>query len=311
MEDFNKTTTKDFILLAFSNFPQFQKLLLVAALVMYSVSVSGNLVIIVLAKAEKALHTPMYFFISVFATLEILFMSVTVPNLVSILITNNNKISFNDCFAQLYSFNAFGITECCLLAVMSFDRDLAINNPLRYGSIMSHAVCITLALIPWIVGFTTGIIPIIFTASLDFCRSHEINHFFCDLAALQSLSCSSPLISNVITSLITVFAGLAPFTFIIGFYIHILRTVLKIKNAEGKRKAFKTCSSHLIVAGIFYGTVIIMYIRPSFNDYDKFVALVYTVLIPVLNPFIYTFRNKDVKEAFKKFIFPKKKPGSF
>ncbi|OCT68996.1 olfactory receptor 10C1 [Xenopus laevis] len=305
MEDFNQTMVKDFILLAFSSFPQLQALLFIVVLVMCMISITGNLSIIILVKIEHSLHTPMYFFISVFAGLEILFMSVTIPKLLANLVANYKHIAFIECFAQLYAFNAFGVTECCLLAVMAFDRDLAINNPLRYGAIMSHRLCLTLAVIPWVGGFIIGIIPIIFTADLDFCASKEVNHFFCDLAALQNLSCSNPIISNVATSIITVFAGLAPFMLIIGLYIHIIITISKIKNVEGKKKAFSTCSSHLIVASLFYGTVIIMYIRPSFSDYDKFIALIYTVLIPFLNPFIYTLRNKDVKEAFKKSIFSK------
>ncbi|XP_002937815.2 olfactory receptor 5V1-like [Xenopus tropicalis] len=305
MEDFNNTAVKEFILLAFSRFPELQVLIFIVVLVMCMISVLGNLSIIVLVKTEHSLHTPMYFFISVFAGLEILFMSVTIPKLLANLVADYKNIAFIECFAQLYAFNAFGVTECCLLAVMAFDRNLAINNPLRYGAIMNPRLCLMLAAIPWVGGFVIGIIPIIFTADLDFCASKEVNHFFCDLAALQNLSCSDPIISNVATSIITVFAGLAPFMLIIGLYIHIIITISRIRNVDGKKKAFSTCSSHLIVASLFYGTVILMYIRPSFSDLDKFIALIYTVLIPFLNPFIYTLRNKDVKEAFKKFIFPK------
>ncbi|KAM8921460.1 olfactory receptor 5V1-like [Pelodytes ibericus] len=211
--------------------------------------------------------------------------------------SDKNTITFVDCFIQLYAFNALGVTECCLLAVMAFDRNLAINNPLRYGAIMSRDFCIQVAILPWIGGFTVGVIPTVFTAALDFCASNEINHFFCDLSALQNLSCSSTFIGNVTTSIITILAGLGPFLTIMGFYTQIIITIFKMKCSESKRKAFSTCSSHLIVASLFYGTVIIMYIRPRFSHYDKFLALIYTVIIPLLNPFIYTLRNRDVKAA--------------
>ncbi|XP_018424316.1 PREDICTED: olfactory receptor 5V1-like [Nanorana parkeri] len=193
--------------------------------------------------------------------------------------------------------------KCYLLAVMAFDRDLAINNPLRYSSFMTPNVCIQLSVLPWVSGFTLGLIPIIFTSSLEFCRSNEVNHFVCDLSALLSLSCSNTFWSNVVTSIITVFAGLIPFSAIMLIYIHIILTISKIKCPEGKKKAFSTCSSHLTVTSLFFGTVIIMYIRPRFTEYDKFIALIYTVVIPFLNPFIYTLRNKDVKVALMKAKF--------
>ncbi|XP_063295438.1 olfactory receptor 5AN6-like [Pelobates fuscus] len=297
MGEANNTAKDTFFLVSFSDFPQLQLILFVLILLMYIISVTGNCAIIVLVKVDPSLHTPMYFFISAFATLEILFVSVTVPRLLSSLISTSNSISFIVCFAQLYAFNALGVTECCLLAVIAFDRDLAINNPLRYSAIMTREFCVWLAILPWIGGFSIGLIPIIFTASLNFCGSHEINHFYCDLSALQTLSCSSTLVGNVVTSFITALAGLVPFLIIIGFYIHIIVTVFKMKSAESKQKALSTCSSHLVVVSLFYGTVIIMYIRPRFSHYDKFLALIYTVIIPLLNPFIYTLRNRDVKGA--------------
>ncbi|XP_072283725.1 olfactory receptor 5AN1-like [Pyxicephalus adspersus] len=295
MDTGNKTTLTQFVLLSFSTFPQIEVILFIVILLMYITCISGNFAIIVLVKIRPSLHTPMYFFISVFSALEIMFISVTIPKLLSSLISAKRVFSFVNCFTQLYFFNAFGVTECYLLTVMAFDRDLAINNPLRYGSLMNPNVCIQLSILPWISGFTIGLIPIIFTSSLEFCRSNEVDHFFCDLSALQNLSCSNTFGSNVVTSIITVFAGLIPFSAIMLIYIHIIITISKIKCNEGKKKAFSTCSSHLIVTSLFYGTVIIMYIRPRFTEYDKFIALIYTVIIPFLNPFIYTLRNKEVK----------------
>ncbi|KAM3918981.1 olfactory receptor 10A7-like [Leptodactylus fuscus] len=242
----------------------------------------------------------MYFFISNFALLEIIFISVTVPKLLTNLIDANRKISFTGCFAQLYAFNSLGVVECYLLAVMAFDRDLAINRPLHYSSIMNNSLCMELAAAPWVIGFVTAAIPTIFTAKLEFCGPNEVNHFFCDLAPLQNIACSDPLVSNLVTSSTAIFATVVPFVIILGFYIHIIATISKIKSTVGKQKAFSTCSSHLIVASLFYCSAIVVYVRPKGSQHDKYLALMYTVIIPLLNPFIYTLRNKDVKAALRK-----------
>ncbi|XP_053576200.1 olfactory receptor 6F1-like [Bombina bombina] len=300
MEDRNKTTVNEFILLGFSNFHQFQLLLFILILLTYATCITGNVAIIVLVKTHHSLNIPMYFFIRTFAVLEIMFVSVTVPKLLTNLIGSDKRISFTSCFIQLYIFNALGETECYLLAVMAFDRDLAINNPLRYSAFMSRLFCIELSILPWIVGFITAAIPTIFTAALEFCGPNEVNHFFCDLAPLQNLACSNAYISNIVTSIIAVIATVVPFFIIMGFYIHIIITISTIKSNEGKHKAFSTCSSHLIVASLFYCTAMVVYVRPKGSQYDKFLALTYTVIIPVMNPFIYTLRNKDVKIALRK-----------
>ncbi|XP_053330371.1 olfactory receptor 49-like [Spea bombifrons] len=299
MEYANRTTVKEFILLAFSDFYQFQIVLFFTILLMYIICITGNLAIIVLIKMEPSFNTPMYFFISMFAALEISFVSVTIPKLLVNLIVNDKAISFVGCFVQLYAFNALGVTECYLLAVMALDRDLAINNPLRYRAIMSHKLCVELAFFPWIISFVIALIPTVLTADLNFCGPNKVNHFFCDLAPLQNLACSNAFVSSVVTSVAAFFASLTPFVFILGFYIHIIVTISAIKSIEGKKKAFSTCSSHLIVASMFYGSVIVVYIKPSGSQYDKFLALMYTIVIPTLNPFIYTLRNKDVKKALR------------
>ncbi|KAG8449810.1 hypothetical protein GDO86_016467 [Hymenochirus boettgeri] len=302
MESVNKTTVNEFILLAFSSFQQFQILIFITILLMYIISVSGNLAIIVLVKSTSTLHTPMYFFISVFAGLEISFMSVTVPKLLANLIMASRKITFTGCFVQMYIFNSLGVTECYLLSVMAVDRDLAINNPLRYNAIMSNAFCIELCVLSWIVSFMIVSVPTIVTIYAKFCGPNEIDHFVCDLAVVQNLSCSDPFISNVTTRIAAVFVSLIPFIIIVCCYVHIIISILKIKDKAGKNKAFSTCSSHLIAAGLFYVSVIIVYINPSGSRYDKFLALMYTVIIPMLNPFIYSLRNKDVKRVIRKSI---------
>ncbi|KAM4663659.1 olfactory receptor 6E1-like [Discoglossus pictus] len=302
MENVNKTVVHVFIFLAFSDFQDYQILLFIVILFTYIICISGNIVIIILVNANQSLHTPMYFFISTFAALEIMFVCVTVPKLLANLIMADHQISYVSCFIQMYTFISLGVTECYLLAVMVFDRNLAINNPLRYSAVMSHTFCIKLAILPWIIGFITAFVPIIFTAHLEFCGPNKINHFFCDLAPLQNLACSDPYITNIVTSITAVIATVLPFIVIVAFYIHIIITISKIKSAKGKQKAFSTCSSHLIVAGLFYCTVIIVYVRNKGSQDDKFLALIYTVIIPVLNPFIYTLRNKDVKAALRKSV---------
>ncbi|XP_075700740.1 olfactory receptor 10C1-like [Rhinoderma darwinii] len=300
MQVANKTVVNEFLLLGFSLLHTFQHLLFCVVLLAYIICVFGNFTILLLVRTEPSLHTPMYFFISIFTVLEILFVSVTIPKLLAILIQTKKTISFFDCFVQMYAFNALGETECFLLALMVFDRYLAINNPLRYSAIMNSQFCYRLAALPWFLGFITSFFPTIFTFQLDFCGPNEVDHFFCDLAPVQNLACSDPFISNMTTSLTAVVATVLPFFAIMGFYIHIIYFVLKIEGIEGKTKAFSTCSSHLIVACLAYGSAIIVYIKPKGSHYDKFLSLTYTVVTPLLNPFIYTFRNREVKNALRK-----------
>ncbi|XP_073493249.1 olfactory receptor 6N1-like [Phyllobates terribilis] len=299
IHDFNKTTVTEFILLAFGDLQNLQILLFVFALLAFIACIVGNSVILVLVKCECLLHTPMYFLISNFAFMEIIFVSVTVPKLLANLLVASQRISFTGCFAQMYTFDSLAVTECYLLAVMAFDRDLAINKPLHYSRIMNNAFCIELAIAPWIIGFAITAIPTILTAELKFCGPNEINHFFCDLAPLQNLACSNPMVSNLVTSSGSLFGSILPFLIILGFYIHIIALISKIKSTKGKQKAFSTCSSHLTVASLFYSSGIIIYIKPKGSQHDKFLALIYTVITPFLNPFIYTLRNRDVKTALK------------
>ncbi|XP_075700745.1 olfactory receptor 11H6-like [Rhinoderma darwinii] len=271
-------------------------------LLTYIICVVGNSAIIAIVQVEQTLHTPMYLYISTFAALEIMFVSSTVPNLLINLVSARKKISFIGCFSQLYVFNSLGVTECYLLALMVFDRHLAINNPLHYPAIMNNQFCLKLALLPWVVGFLIVLAPTIITARLQFCGLHEINHFFCDFAPLQSMACSIPFYVIVITSSVAFIDVVVPFIIILGFYIHIIITVLKIRSEEGKKKAFSTCSSHLIVASLFYGTAAIVYVKPKGSQYDKILALMYTAVTPLINPFIYTFRNRDVKGVFRRYM---------
>ncbi|XP_073465079.1 olfactory receptor 10A7-like [Aquarana catesbeiana] len=302
MIDSNNTLVEEFLLLGFSNFHNFQTVLFCVILLAYIICVFGNLTIIILVRTEVALNNPMYFFISIFAVLEIMFISVTVPKLLVILVQSNKTISFSGCFIQLYAFNALGETECFILALMVFDRYLAIQNPLRYSTIMNNTCCSQLAAFPWFAGFFIASFPTFCTVVMEFCGPYEIDHFFCDLAPLQNLACVDPFNSSLVTVVAAFISIVLPFVIIATLYIHIIVTILNIKSREGKRTAFSTCSSHLIVVGLFYGSAIIVYVKPKGSHYDKFLALTYTVVTPLLNPFIYTFRNREVKHALRKLL---------
>ncbi|XP_063803793.1 olfactory receptor 6C4-like [Pseudophryne corroboree] len=295
---------------AFDEFHQVQNLLVFVFLQTYIISLMGNITIIFLVKVEPSLHTVMYFFISVFSFLEIMLVSVIIPKLLAILISENNVISFIECFTQMYMFISFGATECYLLVAMVFDRHLAINNPLHYPVIMTPIFCYKLVILPWIMGFATISVPVIMTACLEFCGPNVIDHFFCDLAPLQNLACSDSFVSSILTSTVAISNGALTFSTIIGFYIHIIMTVSKIKSEEGKQKAFSTCSSHLIVAGLFYGTGTVVYVKPKGSYYDKYLTFMYTALTPMINPFIYTFRNRDVRNVLRKSVNQIIKPAS-
>ncbi|KAM9330281.1 olfactory receptor 6B9-like [Gastrophryne carolinensis] len=307
----NKTVVTHFILLAFADLHQLQTLLFIVFLLTYVTCIMGNISIIVLVRTYSCLHSPMYFFISVFSFLEIMFVSVTVPKLLANLIAASNVISFIGCITQLYVFGSLGCTECFLLAVMVYDRHLAINNPLRYSTVMTPFFCVELAVLPWIFGFLAALIPTVFTARLTYCGPNLIDHFFCDLAPLRKLSCSDTFITIVSTSATAVYDVLVPFLVTLGFYIDIIRTVTKIRSKEGKKKAFSTCSSHLIVASLYYCTATIVYAKPNSTNYDKYLVIMYTALTPMLNPFIYTLRNRDVKNVFQNAINVLLKPSKF
>ncbi|KAM5129375.1 olfactory receptor 10A7-like [Mantella aurantiaca] len=299
-ENLNTTMVNEFILIAFSELQNLQVFLSVFILVAYIICVIGNITIIILIRIDPLLHTPMYSFIMTFAVLEIIFVNVTLPKLLDNLISRNKSMPVYGCFTQMYIFNGLGLTECYLLAIMAFDRDLAINNPLRYSSIMKKELCFGLAVVPWIAGFTISFLTTLFTARLNFCGPNQIDHFFCDVGPLQSLACSNLFVSKVAVLLSAVFGIIFSFIIIITFYIHIIHTILKIKSVDGKKRAFSTCSSHLIIASLFFGTTIIVYATPIDTQFDKFLALIYTVLTPLLNPFIYTLRNKVVRSAVRR-----------
>ncbi|KAE8587960.1 hypothetical protein XENTR_v10022229 [Xenopus tropicalis] len=300
MNQTNETTVKDFIFLAFSSFHQFQIFLFIVIQLAYIGCLIGNISVIILVRAKPSLHTPMYFFISTLSALEICFASAVIPKLLASLIAADNTISFAGCFAQLLVSDSLGATECFLLAVMAFDRDFAINNPLHYKVIMTQNTCIGLAALPWALGFITVLIPTIYMARSKFCGSNEINHFYCYLAPIKNMICSNQFTTILLTNSAAIFTTILPFIIILGFYTHIIVAISKIKGTKSKQKVFSTCSSHLIVVSLIYFAGIFGYLAPKDGPYGSFFGLLYTVVTPILNPFIYTFRNKEVKAALWK-----------
>ncbi|XP_069057612.1 olfactory receptor 5AR1-like [Pleurodeles waltl] len=265
----------------------------------------ANLVIIVIAIVDPCLKTPMYFFLQNLSFLDIFCTNVTFPKLLAIFLEKSKAISFVGCISQMYFFLYFTSTEVYLLAAMAYDRCMAIHHPLRYTDIMNKRSCLLLVVFSWVLGFLNIVPHAVVASQLSFCGSRLINHFFCDLTALMKISCSDTHAIETLIFAEGVFAGLIPFSITITSYIYIIRVILNIRSAEGRQKAFSTCSSHLIVVTVLYGYMFCMYVRPASSyspGQDKLLAIVYVAFIPIFNPLVYSLRNKDINEALKKLI---------
>ncbi|ELW48794.1 Olfactory receptor 5W2 [Tupaia chinensis] len=258
---------------------------------------------IILIRMDAQLHTPMYFFLSHLSFCDLCYSTAIGPKMLVDLLAKKKSIPFIGCALQLFIACAFVDSECLLLAVMAFDRYKAISNPLLYSASMSMKVCSMLMVVTYLIGMTDAVIYTTLAFQLCFCGSNEINHFFCDLPPLYLLSCSDIQVNELVTFTIFGFIELSSILGVLISYCYIILSVLKIHSAEGRFKAFSTCTSHLVAVAIFQGTVIFMYFRPSSSyslDQDKLTSLFYTLVIPMLNPLIYSLRNKDVKEALEK-----------
>ncbi|KAM8921466.1 olfactory receptor 11H4-like [Pelodytes ibericus] len=298
----NQTHNIDFLLDGFSDIANYRICLFVMFFIVYCLTLSGNILIILVVRFHPQLHTPMYFFITNLSLLEMWYISTTVPKLIAVLTTNNNRISFQACFAQLYMFHSLGITECILLAIMALDRCMAICNPLRYTTIMSDRICRVLASVCWCCGFMTALIPMTFTVIVTFCGPYHLKHYFCDLAPLLRLACRATPLTDTVNRFVGGFATLFNLGIVIIMYLSIIISIVKIRSNTGRRKAFSTCSAHLLVVTLFYSSSCVVYASPKGGrpaDTDKMLALVYAMLTPFLNPIIYSFRNKAVKEALQ------------
>lgn len=302
----NETSIKEFILVGFSKAPNIQRLLFVVFLFIYIITVIGNLSIIFAYKFTSELQTPMYFFLAHFSFLEICYVSTTVPKLLSSLLLQNQSISFPGCIAQMFCFVLLGGTECCMLAAMAYDRYNAICHPLLYGIIMRKSICLGLLAISWTCGAINSLIHTSLTFSLSFCGAHAINHFFCDIPPLLDLACSTTEMNEIVLLVACACVIVSAFLLTIASYVSIISAVLKIKSNSGRKNAFSTCASHLIVVTMFYGSAIFMYFRPKSSysmNKDRLIAALYAFIAPLLNPFIYSLRNSDMKLAVKKISF--------
>nr|XP_033779080.1 olfactory receptor 1038-like [Geotrypetes seraphini] len=299
----NQTSVTEFILLGFPSSPEIQMLCFVVLLAIYILTLATNCIIIMIVRVDSKLHSPMYFFLSNFALLEICYITTTVPKMLSGFLIEKNIIPYRQCILQLFCFFIFGPAELFFLVSMAYDRYIAICYPLRYSTIMSSRLCKLLVIGSWASGFlTSGTLTIPIT-QLSFCRLNAINHFFCDFLPLLKLSCSDTKASEAAFFSLSWSLVLTSLILNIVSYSYIILTILRIPSTTGRQKAFFTCASHLTVVLIFYGTVIFMYLRPAATyafDTDKIVSLFYSVLTPLLNPLIYSLRNKDVIEAIKK-----------
>ncbi|XP_029411149.1 olfactory receptor 10A4 isoform X1 [Nannospalax galili] len=300
----NWTTVREFILVSFSTLSsELQALLFLLFLGIYLVTLMGNVLIILVTTADFALQSPMYFFLRNLSFLEIGFNLVIVPKMLGTLILQDTTISFLGCATQMYFFFFFGVAECCLLATMAYDRYVAICDPLHYPIIMSHRSCAQLAAASWFSGVPVATVETTWIFSFPFCGPNRVNHFFCDSPPVIALVCADTSLFELEALIATVLFILFPFLLILGSYVHILSTIFRMPSAEGKRKAFSTCSSHLLVVSLFYSTAILTYFRPRSNtspENKKALSLSYTVVTPILNPIIYSLRNNEVKAALRR-----------
>ncbi|XP_063158172.1 olfactory receptor 10A7-like [Candoia aspera] len=303
--DVNQSSVTTFILLGFNNLPQMRILFFTCFFIIYTLSIVGNLLIVLLVVTDQHLHTPMYFFLVNLSCLETCYISTILPRMLASFVTGDQSISVCGCIVQYFFFGVFAATECYLLAMMSYDRYLAICKPLHYTTLMNGRLCLQLALISWISGLLTNIIITSFLLELTFCGPNEIDHFFCDVYPVANLSCSNTQIVNLATFILGFMAIGPPFLLTMASYIYILYTVLQMKSKTAQQKAFSTCSSHLIVVSFFYVSLFLVYVVPEterLKELHKILSLFYTVLTPMLNPIIYSLRNREVKEAFFKTV---------
>ena len=296
----NSMSVKHFAFVKFSEVTELCFLLFTLILFMFLVSLTGNALIALAIWTNPALHTPMYFFLANLSLLEIGYTCSTVPKMLQNLGSEARGISREGCATQMFFFTLFGISECCLLAAMAFDRYMAICSPLHYATRMSHEMCVHLAMVSWGVGCIVGLGQTNYIFSLDFCGPCEIDHFFCDVLPILALACGDTSYNEAAVFIAAILCISSPFLLIIASYGRILAAVLVMPSPEGRQKALSTCSSHLLVVTLFYGSASVTYLRPKASHspgVDKLLALFYTVVTSMLNPIIYSLRNKEVKTA--------------
>ncbi|XP_002709027.3 olfactory receptor 5B17-like [Oryctolagus cuniculus] len=301
----NNTEVSEFILLGLTSVPELQVPLFIMFTAVYIITLIGNLGMIVLILLDSCLHTPMYFFLSNLSLVDFCYSSTVTPKVLVGLLVEDNIISYSACATQMFFFAVFATVESYLLASMAYDRYVAVCRPLHYATIMTRNTYTFLTIGCYIIGFLIASIQTRDTFRLPFCMSNVIHHFFCDIPAVMTLTCSDRHISELILIILSSFNIFFALLVILISYLLIFITILKMHSGEGYQKALSTCGSHLIAVSLFYGAVIIMYLQPSSShsmDTDKIASVFYTMIIPMMNPVIYSLRNKEVKGAFKKVV---------
>nr|XP_003407510.1 olfactory receptor 1361-like [Loxodonta africana] len=295
----NRTEVTEFILSGLSNWPEMQPVIFGIVLAMYLVAVVGNALVVIAAHLDTKLQTPMYFLLSQLSFVDIFLTTITVPQMLVHTLSVDRTISFNRCMVQLFFFMTVGSMEGHLLAAMAYDRYVAIYNPLRYSTIVSRHLCLRITLTSWVVVNLNSLLYSMLVSRLTFC-GNQVTHFFCDITPLLQLSCTRPVVNEMLIFTEGVAVVVSPFFFILGSYAHIGVAIARMHSVAALRKALSTCSSHILVVLLLYGSVIRMYLRPSSGydlDQDHYVAIFYTVVTPMLNPLIYSLRNQEVKGA--------------
>ncbi|XP_006902375.1 PREDICTED: olfactory receptor 10AG1-like [Elephantulus edwardii] len=304
----NTSSVMQFLLLGFSDLPNLQEFLFGVFFIIYIIIILGNSLIIMLIRLDPVLQKPMYFFLANFSFLEICYVSVILPRMLVTVWTQDRSISLLECATQMCFFLVFGATECFLLAVMAYDRYVAICNPLHYPLVMNEKICVNLAFGSWVIGMPVQIGETVQIFSLQFCDSNQINHFFCDIPPIIKLACGNTFINEMVVYVVTMLIAAVPCMWILISYGKIISTILKLPTASGRAKAFSTCSSHLLVVVLFFGSAAITYFRPKSNHSpgtDRLFSLFYTIVTPMFNPMIYSLRNKDVIASLRKLFLTK------
>uniref|UniRef100_A0A452Q9H3 Olfactory receptor n=1 Tax=Ursus americanus TaxID=9643 RepID=A0A452Q9H3_URSAM len=305
MLESNYTMPTEFLLAGFTDYLPLRVTLFLVFLIVYTLTLVGNTSLIILVNINSCLQTPMYYFLSNLSFLDICYSSAITPKMLVNFLASRKSISPYGCAIQMFFFGCFADAECLILAAMAYDRYAAICNPLLYSTLMSRRVCICSVVLAYFSGSMTAMAHVCLTFRLPFCGSNIVNHFFCDIPPLLALSCVDTHINELLLFALCGFIQTSTFVVIFISYFCILITVLSIKSSGGRSKAFSTCTSHFIAVTLFYGTLLFMYLRPTTSyslDTDKVVAVFYTVVFPMFNPIIYSFRNKDVKDALKKLL---------
>ncbi|XP_072284828.1 olfactory receptor 5AS1-like [Pyxicephalus adspersus] len=303
LENSNQTTVEKFILLGLPSIYSLQVVFSLLLFLMYTMTSLGNILLIIIVKSNSRLQTPMYFFLSNLAIIDICYSTTVVPKLLTNTLSKDKSISFLGCAIQLYFHAALAAAECLILTIMAFDRYNAICKPLQYHMIMNQKLCHGLAVGCWIVSFSTPVHLTLYTFRLPFCKSNRIEHFFCEMPPLLHLACTDIWFNEILEYSAAIIVVGGTFALILVSYFLILSTILNIKSTKQKQKAFSTCASHLSVVLLFYVTMLFMHLRPPssyFPEQDRVIAIFYTVVTPMLNPIIYSIRNKEIKVFIQK-----------